>query len=112
MVNSLATGVYSYTMIDGNPNNAVNRALLMALSTLLGASVIDVLQNNDYIDSSGNMPVVAETAVIPLIYFWITNRQFKLPELRSEVLKTGGVAAITGAIATPYVKAYLEDKQK
>ncbi len=111
VVSSLVAGAYSYYMIDGNANNAVNRGLLMTLSTLLGASVVDVLQNNGYLDTSGNMPMAVEAVAVPLIYFWINNKQFKLPDLQSQVIKTGFIASVAGQLATPYVRDYLNRTQ-
>ena len=106
---SVITGVYSYTMIDKSTNNAVNRALLMTLSTLLGASVVDVLASNGYLDSSGNGPMAMETVTVPLIYYWINNRQFKLPDTQSDVLKAGFVSSIAGQLLTPYVQDYMNN---
>ena len=104
---SVITALYSYYMIDQSTNNAVNRALLMSLATLLGATLVDVATKNAYLDASGNAPMIAETAVVPLLYFWITKRQFQLPELEGQVVKTAAIAIVAGQLVAPQVERYL-----
>jgi hypothetical protein len=103
---SLATAIYSYTMIDKSTNNAINRALLMALSTFLGASAVNMLQNNQYLDTSGNTPMYVEAAMIPLFYYFITKKQFQIPDVNSQALKTGVIASVVGQLANPTVTSY------
>ena len=105
---SLTCAVYSYTMIDGSTNNAVNRALIMALSTFLGASAVNMLENNGYLGAQGHSARYVEGALIPLIYYGITKRQFELPELTSESLKTGILSSVVGELANPMVTKYYD----
>jgi hypothetical protein len=104
---SIATAVYSYTMIDKSTNNAINRGLLMTLSSLLGATVVDVASRNGYLDADGNGPMVAETLVVPLLYYWVNKRQFQFPDLESQVIKTAVIGSIAGQLLTPQVTKYL-----
>ena len=62
---SLTTAIYSYSMIDGSSSNAINRALLMSLSTFLAGSVTNMFLLNNYISNTGNTPQIVEGALIP-----------------------------------------------
>ena len=107
---SVVTAVYSYAMIEKNVNNAISRALLMALSTFLSASAINLLEVNDYIsDVSGSSMSTARSVEFPLtalIYYYITKKQFALPDFNSQALKTGFLASAIGELATPTVSKY------
>lgn len=112
---SIITAVYSYFGIDGNTNSAVNRALLMALSTFLGASAVNVLENNNYLMPGTNSARYLEGAMIPMFYYFITKRQFGIPDVQSQTLKTGIISSIAGELANPMVTKYYDqytgDKQ-
>lgn len=112
LTSSLITGVYSYFVLKRPINGCVNRALLMALSTFLGASAVDLLQNQGLVDKTGNASMAIGTLTVPLIYFWVNSRQFKMPEVNSESLKTGFISAITAQLATPFVSKYMDQKKK
>lgn len=101
---ALTTAIYSYSMIDGSTNNAVNRALLMALSTFLSASAVNMLENNGYVGVSNRQYV--EGALIPLCYYYVTKKQFKLPDMQSQAIKTGVISAVVGEFANPTVARY------
>jgi len=103
---ALSAAIYSYTMIDGNTNNAINRALIMALSSFVGASAVNMLQNNGYLDASGNNRKYLEGAIIPVVYYYITRRQFQLPDLQSQAIKTGVISTVIGELANPTVASY------
>lgn len=106
---SAVTALYSYFGIDGSTNNAVNRALLMALSTFVSASVVNVLKNNQYIDPSGNNGMYIEAALIPLSYYYITKKQFQLPDMNSQAIKTGIISSVAGQLANPTVTKYYDN---
>ena len=103
---SLVTAVYSYIGIDGNVNNAVSRALLMALSTFFGASAVNILENNNYITPASNNGRYLEAALIPLFYYFISKRQFAMPEMQSQTLKTGILSSVVAELANPVVAKY------
>lgn len=98
--------LYSYFGIDRNMNNAINRSLLMALSTFLGASVTSYAKT--YFDLEGNSPMYLEAATIPLIYYYVSKRQFQLPDLDSQAIKTGVISSIVGEISTPMATKYYD----
>lgn len=106
---SLVTAIYSYSMIDGNTNNAINRALLMALSTFISASAVNMLENQGYITRySANIQYV-EGAMIPLFYYFLTKKQFKIPDMQSQALKTGVISAVLGELAQPTISNYYNE---
>jgi len=105
---TLATAIYSYTMIDKSTNNAINRALIMALSTFISASVVNMLEDNDYLDKASATPRYVEGALIPLVYYFVTKQQFQLPDLQSQAIKTGVIAAVIGEFANPTVTQYYD----
>jgi hypothetical protein len=109
---SLTAAVYSYFGIDGSTNNAINRALLMALSTFVSASVSNMLQNNGYIDPKSMNGTYVEAALIPLSYYAITKRQFQLPDVNSQALKTGIISSVVGSLANPTVTKYYTNWEK
>lgn len=108
LATSITTGIYSYTMIDKSTNNAVNRGLLMALSTFLGITTVDLFEANNLIDTSGNMPMVAETIVVPLIYYYINRRQFQFPDLQSQAITTAGISSVLGQLLAPHVDKWMK----
>ncbi len=103
---SMTTAIYSYSMIDGSGSNAMNRALLMALSTFLSGSVTNMLLLNNYIDNSGMTPQYVEGGMIPLMYYWITKQRFQLPDLQSQAIKTGVIASVVGELSRNKIDAY------
>lgn len=103
---SLATAAYSYFGIDGNTNNALNRSLLMALSTFAAASVTDYLRTSNIIQPVGNQVMYTDAALIPLLYYFITKRQFQLPDVNSQAIKTGVIASIAGQLSKNTVATY------
>jgi hypothetical protein len=109
---SLSTAIYSYSMIDKSTNNAINRGLLMALSTFLGVSLVDLLEVNNLVDTSGNAPMIAEVVAVPLIYYYINRQQFQLPDLQSQAIKTAAISAIAGQLVAPYLQSYMDGRKK
>ena len=105
---SIVTAVYSYFGIDGSTNSAINRSLLMALSTFLGASAVNILENNDYLMAGTNSARYLEGAMIPIFYYFITKRQFGIPDVQSQTLKTGIISAVAGELANPMVTKYYD----
>jgi hypothetical protein len=105
---ALTTAIYSYTMIDGSTNNAINRALLMSLSTFVGGSLVNILENNNYISSTNMDGRYVEAALIPLVYYYINQQQFQLPDLQSQAIKTGVIASVVGEFASPTVSSYYD----
>ena len=103
---SLTTAIYSYSMIDGSSSNAMNRALLMALSTFLSGSVTNMLLLNNYIDNSGMTPQYVEGGMIPLMYYWISKGRFQLPDLQSQAIKTGVISSVVGELSRNHIDAY------
>lgn len=103
---SLTTAIYSYSMIDGSSSNAINRALLMSLSTFLAGSVTNMFLLNNYISNTGNTPQIVEGALIPLVYYYITKQRFQLPDLQSQAIKTGVVASVVGELSRNKVDSY------
>ena len=108
---SVITAVYSYFGIDGSTNNAMNRALLMALSTFIGASSINMLENNGYIDAKTSNGRYLEGALIPVFYYYITKKQFKIPDFNSQALKTGIIASVGGELANPRITMFYDEYQ-
>lgn len=105
---SLAVAIYSYFGISNDINQMINRALLMALSTFVGASVINVLENNNYLDPTTQSPRYLEAAMIPLVYYMLTKRQFQIPEMQSQTLTAGIVGSVAGELANPTVTEYYD----
>lgn len=106
---SLTTAIYSYSMIDGSMSNAINRALFMALSTFLSASAVYLLENYNYVTKYSVSSQYAEGALIPAIYYLITKRQLQLPDMDSQVVKTGVISAVVGEFSKTYLeKKYLQ----
>ncbi len=103
---SMTTAIYSYSMIDGSGSNAMNRALLMALSTFLSGSVTNMLLLNNYIDNSGMTPQYVEGGMIPLVYYWISKGRFQLPDLQSQAIKTGVISSVVGELSRNKIDAY------
>ncbi len=103
---SMTTAIYSYSMIDGSSSNAMNRALLMALSTFLSGSVTNMLLLNNYIDNSGMTPQYVEGGMIPLMYYYITKQRFQLPDLQSQAIKTGIIASVVGELSRNKIDSY------
>jgi hypothetical protein len=103
---ALATAIYSYSMIDGSTNNAINRALLMALSTFVSASAVNMLEKNGYVGNNNRQYV--EGSLIPLCYYYITKKQFQLPDMQSQAIKTGVISAVVGVLANPTVTSYYD----
>ena len=103
---SMTTAIYSYSMIDGSSSNAMNRALLMALSTFLSGSVTNMLLLNNYIDNTGMTPQYVEGGLIPLMYYWISKGRFQLPDLQSQAIKTGVISSVVGELSRNHIDAY------
>ena len=103
---SMTTAIYSYSMIDGSSSNAMNRALLMALSTFLSGSVTNMLLLNNYIDNTGMTPQYVEGGMIPLVYYWISKGRFQLPDLQSQAIKTGVISSVVGELSRNKIDAY------
>ena len=103
---SMTTAIYSYSMIDGSSSNAMNRALLMALSTFLSGSVTNMLLLNNYIDNTGMTPQYVEGGMIPLVYYWISKGRFQLPDLQSQAIKTGVISSVVGELSRNHIDAY------
>ena len=110
---SVITAAYSYFGIDGSTNNAMNRALLMALSTFISASSINLLENNGYIDAKTSNGRYLEGALIPMFYYYVTKRQFQLqlPDFNSQALKTGIISSIGGELANPRITMFYDEYQ-
>ena len=104
---SVVTGVYSYFGIDGNTNNAINRMLLMALSTFISASIVNLLENNDYLDSTGMNARYVEASMIPIFYYGISKKQFAIPDINSQAVKTGVIASVVGELASTTAQKYV-----
>ena len=105
---AVITAVYSYFGIDMNVNNAINRSLLMALSTFISASAVNMLENNGYLVYGSNNARYIEGALIPVLYYGITKRQFALPDVNSQAIKTGVIAAVVGELANTTVSKYID----
>ena len=103
---SVATAIYSYSMIDGNSSNAFNRALLMSLSTFIAGSATNMLLLNNIISDTGNNLQLVEGGLIPLVYYYITKQRFQLPDLQSQAIKTGVVASVIGELSRNSVDSY------
>lgn len=98
---------YSYFGIDKNVSNAVNRALLMALSTFISASAVDLLANNGYIVPNSNNAKYLEGGMIPFLYYGISTRQFALPDVNSQAIKTGVISAVLGELGSAQMQNYV-----
>ena len=103
---SLTTAIYSYSMIDGSGSNAMNRALLMALSTFLAGSVTNMLILNNVVSNKSMDAQYVEGGLIPLMYYYITKQRFQLPDLDSQAIKTGVIASVIGELSRNKVDAY------
>ena len=104
---SLSASVYSYFMINPDINVAINRALVMALSAFFASSLGNMLEMHGYLDPKSNTSMYVEAGLIPVVYYMITNRQFRLPDTQSQVLKTGIISTILAELATPTVGKYV-----
>lgn len=105
---SLITAIYSYWGIDGDVNNAVNRSLLMALSTFISASITDLLQNNGYITAGSNNAKYLEGGMIPFLYYGISKKQFSIPDFNSQAIKTGVIASVLGELSSNKMQTYVQ----
>ena len=109
----LTAAALSYFTIDKNVNNAVTRGLYMAVIAFLGASVVQVLEDNDYLDSTTNAPRYVEVLATGLIYYYIRRRTFGVPDINSPALRTGMLAALVGQLTTPMMTKWLsKDKPR
>ena len=109
----LTAAALSYFTIDKNVNNAVTRGLYMAVIAFLGASVVQVLEDNDYLDSTTNAPRYVEVLATGLIYYYTRRRTFGVPDINSPALRTGMLAALVGQLTTPMMTKWLsKDKPR
>ena len=109
----LTAAALSYFTIDKNVNNAVTRGLYMAVIAFLGASVVQVLEDNDYLDSTTNAPRYVEVLATGLIYYYARRRTFDVPSINSPALRTGMLAALVGQLTTPMMTKWLsKDKPR
>lgn len=102
------TALYSYFGIDSNTENAINRSLLMALSTFISASAVNLLENNGYLTAAGTNARMVEGALIPVLYYGITKKQFSIPDMNSQAVKTGVIAAVIGEMSNATVTKYID----
>ena len=109
----LSASVISYFTIDKNVNTAVSKGLCMAVIAFLGASVVQVLEDNDYLDSTTNAPRYVEVLATGLIYYYARRRTFDVPSINSPALRTGMLAALVGQLTTPMMTKWLsKDKPR
>ena len=109
----LTAAALSYFTIDKNVNNAVTRGLYMAVIAFLGASVVQVLEDNDYLDSTTNAPRYVEVLATGLIYYYARRGTFDVPSINSPALRTGMIAALVGQLTTPMMTKWLsKDKPR
>ena len=109
----LTAAALSYFTIDKNVNNAVTRGLYMAVIAFLGASVVQVLEDNDYLDSTTNAPRYVEVLATGLIYYYARRGTFDVPSINSPALRTGMLAALVGQLTTPMMTKWLsKDKPR
>ena len=93
-------------MIDGSGSNAMNRALLMALSTFLAGSVTNMLILNNIVSNKSMDAQYVEGGLIPLMHYYITKQRFQHPDLDSQAIKTGVIASVIGELSRNKVDAY------
>ena len=109
----LSASVISYFTIDKNVNTAVSKGLCMAVIAFLGASVVQVLEDNDYLDSTTNAPRYVEVLATGLIYYYARRGTFDVPSINSPALRTGMLAALVGQLTTPMMTKWLsKDKPR
>ena len=109
----LSASVISYFTIDKNVNTAVSKGLCMAVIAFLGASVVQVLEDNDYLDSTTNAPRYVEVLATGLIYYYARRGTFDVPSINSPALRTGMIAALVGQLTTPMMTKWLsKDKPR
>ena len=112
----LATGLtastYSYFMVDKNVNNAVTRGLYMAVISFIGASVVQVLEDNAYLDSTTSTPRYVEALATGLIYYYARRKSLGVPDVNSPALRIGLIAGAVGQLLTPMISKWLSKEKK